>query len=361
MKKIIFFLPYFAFGGAEKAALNLCNYLSDEYEVIIIVLNKKNFPINLINKNLKIISLKKDRLINSIFSLSYYVFKLKPHYFISFLYGSNVFATLSKLISFSSAKLIFGVQNNFSQSLNNSKSYRTLITLYLFRISTLFSYKIITCSNGLKKEIKKIIFNNKQVYYVYNPIIDKNFYSRAYKSDKDLSKFQKNYINILSIGRFEKQKNLEFLLKSFKKLNIYNQYKLFLIGDGSLSSELKSLTQRLKLNNHVNFLGQKKNVNIFLRKSDYFVLSSNWEGFGNVLVEALFFNNKVISSDCDFGPSEILKKGKLGKLYETNNYIDFKKQFLNFRKKKPIFKSDLKSYYSSVVTKRYIDIIENKI
>lgn len=361
MKKIICFIPYFAFGGAEKAALNLCNYLSEKYEVIIIVLNKKNLPINLINKNLKIISLKKNRLFTSIFNLSYYVFKLKPNYFISFLYGPNVIATIAKLISFSSTKLIFGVQNNFSQSLESAKSFRTLITLYLFKLSTLFSYKIVACSYGLKKEIKKIIFNKKQIYYAYNPIIDRDFYSRSYKFDKDLLKFNKNYINILSIGRFEKQKNLEFLLRSFKKLNRCNQYKLFLIGDGTLSYELKSLTQRLNLKKYVNFLGQKKNVNVFLRKSDYFVLSSNWEGFGNVLVEALFFNNKVISSDCDFGPSEILKKGKLGKLYEKNNFIDFENKFLNFRKRKPIFKSDLKNYYSSEVAKRYIDIIENKI
>ena len=76
---------------------------------------------------------------------------------------------------------------------------------------------------------------------------------------------------------------------------------------------------------------------MFLRKADYFVLTSNWEGFGNVLVEALYFNNKVISSDCDYGPAEILKNGKLGKLYKMNNFLNFKNQFLNFKKNKPIF------------------------
>ncbi len=359
MKKLFCFVPYFTFGGAEKAAINLCNYLTNSYEVYIIVLNTKNFPYHNINKNLKIISLKKKRLSSSIFSLSYYLFKIKPDYFISFLYSTNVISTISKLISFSSTKLIFGVQNNYSQTLKNTNSLKTIISLNLFKFSTIFCEKIITCSIGLKNEIKKISFNSNKVYHVYNPIIDKNFYSKSLKFDKDLNLFDKKSIKILSVCRFEKQKNLEFLIRSFKKLNINNKFQLFLIGNGSLLKELKVLCTKLKLNNSVFFLGNKKNVNIFFRKSDYFVLSSNWEGFGNVLVEALYFNNKVISSDCKFGPKEILKNGKLGKLFKINSSIKFNYQFSKFNYKKPIFKHDLKQYYTLEVAQNYKKIIES--
>ena len=201
MKKIICFLPYLVYGGAEKAALNLCNDLSKQYLVTIIMLNKKNFPKNHTNKNIKFIYLNKKRLLTSIFSLSYFLIKIKPHFFISFLYSTNVIATLSKLISLSSAKLIFSVQNNFSKKLENNKSFRTIISLNLFKIATLFSYKIITCSDGLKNEIKEIAINKKQVYFVYNPIIDKDFYSISFKFDIDLLKFNliSKYLFILDL------------------------------------------------------------------------------------------------------------------------------------------------------------------
>ncbi len=359
MKKFFCFLPYFSFGGAERTAINLCNYLTDNYEVYIIVLNTKNFPHHNLNKNINLISLKKKRLISSIFSLSYYLYKIKPHYFISFLYSTNVISIISKIISLSTTKLIFGVQNNYFQTLKNANSLKTSISLYLFKYSTLFCEKIITCSIGLKYEIKKISYKPNKVYHVYNPIIDKNFYSQSYKFDKDLNLFNTKKIKILSICRFEKQKNVKFLISSFKKLNVNNKFKLFLIGNGSLLAELKSLCTKLKLNNSVFFLGNKKNVNIFLKKSDYFILSSNWEGFGNVLVEALYFNNKVISSNCKFGPEEILKNGKLGKLFKINSSIKFNYQFSKFYYKKPIFKHDLKQYYALEVAQNYKKIIES--
>jgi len=358
MKRLICFLPFFAHGGAEKAALNLCNNLINTYDVTIILLNKKNLPLDQLSSKIKTISLNKKRLINSIFSLAYYIIKLKPKYLISFLYSANVISTISKLISINPVKLIFGVQNNFSQTIKNTSSIRTIFSLYLFRYATFFSTKIITCSLGLKNEIKEICFNKKQVYFVYNPIIDKDFFSRSSKFDKDISLFNGNYKNILSIGRFEKQKNFDFLLRSFKKLNINSDYKLFLIGKGSLETELKKLCRKLNIMSDVTFLGEKKNVNIFLKRCDYFVLTSNWEGFGNVLVEALYFDKKIISSNCKYGPSEILKNGKLGKLYKMNNFLDFKKQFKNFHNKKTILKRDLKNFYSSQVAKNYIKVIE---
>ena len=73
------------------------------------------------------------------------------------------------------------------------------------------------------------------------------------------------------------------------------------------------------MNNDVFLLGEKKNVYNFIKKSDFFVLTSNWEGLGNVLVEALYFNKNIISSNCKFGPDEILKNGKVGHLYNMNN------------------------------------------
>ena len=91
-----------------------------------------------------------------------------------------------------------------------------------------------------------------------------------------------------------------------------------------MRNELEKLTKRLNLQNHITFHGHQNNVNYFYEKADIFVLSSIYEGFGNVLVEALNYGLKIISTDCPNGPSEILNSPKYGLLIPSNNKFALK-------------------------------------
>ena len=118
---------------------------------------------------------------------------------------------------------------------------------------------------------------------------------------------------ILSVGRLKRVKNHALLLHAFARLERADA-RLMLVGDGELEAELRGLVADLGISDRVIFAGFHPDPTPFYRTADLFVLSSDNEGFGNVIVEALACGTPVVSTDCPSGPSEILSGGKYGTL-----------------------------------------------
>ncbi len=121
------------------------------------------------------------------------------------------------------------------------------------------------------------------------------------------------------------RKNFSLLIQAFsialKRVFrvIINKPELYILGEGHEKENLESLISELKLQDKVFLPGFVDNPSEILSSANLFVLSSNREGFGNVLVEALSCGLPLISTDCPSGPSEILKNGQLGKLVPVND------------------------------------------
>jgi glycosyltransferase involved in cell wall biosynthesis len=110
---------------------------------------------------------------------------------------------------------------------------------------------------------------------------------------------------ILGVGRLTKQKRFDVLIRAYHQANIKN-YKLVILGEGNQKPELEKLISELQLNDFVIMPGFVKNPYPWYKKAKLFVLSSDVEGFGNVLAEALVCGTPVVSTDC--GPvSEVLR------------------------------------------------------
>jgi glycosyltransferase involved in cell wall biosynthesis len=96
--------------------------------------------------------------------------------------------------------------------------------------------------------------------------------------------------------------------------------RLVILGEGRLRNELLQFAQELGISNDVSFPGFADNPYAYMAKASAYVLSSAWEGFANVLVEALACQTQVISTDCPSGPSEILENGRFGRLVPVGDY-----------------------------------------
>lgn len=118
---------------------------------------------------------------------------------------------------------------------------------------------------------------------------------------------------VLTVGRFKSQKNHTLLLRAFARLECADA-RLMLLGNGDLEPELRSLAAGLGIGDRVIFAGFHADPTPFYRTADLFVLSSDYEGFGNVIVEALANGVPVVSTDCPSGPAEILSNGEFGTL-----------------------------------------------
>lgn len=123
---------------------------------------------------------------------------------------------------------------------------------------------------------------------------------------------------ILGIGRLSYQKGFDTLLCAFAQLK-HPTLDLVLLGDGPLKPDLEALAVTLGVKDRVVLAGFVDDPSVYLRAAALFVLASRWEGFPNVLTEALASGVPVVSTDCPGSPREVLQNGLLGRLVPVDD------------------------------------------
>jgi len=219
-----------------------------------------------------------------------------------------------KLIDFKHQNKIWFVVHNsqskkFKQRNIFSRIKKTLIFKKIYN-----SANIICVSKGVQRDlIDNLKIKANKIKTIYNPF---NF-----DKIKELSKepIDLNFDYIINVGALNRVKRQDLLIKAYSKLNTH--LHLVLLGKGNQEKSLKKLAKNLKIEDRVHFLGWNSNPYKFIKNAKLFVLSSDIEGFGNVLVESLVLDTPVVSTNCPSGPNEILVD-ELGKfLVEPNNEI----------------------------------------
>ena len=130
----------------------------------------------------------------------------------------------------------------------------------------------------------------------------------SYKDDKK---------TFIAIGRMVPQKNFSLLIDAFSLVNNEVESRLIILGEGPLMSEIEKQIDDLCLTKDIILKGFVDNPFQHIINADVFVLTSLWEGFGNVIVESLSLGVQVVTTDCDSGPNEILENGKYGFMSKT--------------------------------------------
>jgi glycosyltransferase involved in cell wall biosynthesis len=119
---------------------------------------------------------------------------------------------------------------------------------------------------------------------------------------------------VLAVARLAYQKNLDVLLHAFARLRAQRPARLIILGDGKERSELEVLARTLGIAADVAMPGFVANPYPWYARAGVFALSSRFEGFGMVIAEALYCGCPVVSTDCPYGPAEILDGGRYGRL-----------------------------------------------
>ena len=156
-----------------------------------------------------------------------------------------------------------------------------------------------------------------KTYFIPN-IIGEPFENQEKINFKD----KENFISF--VGRLDREKNVIALLEIFKESKIPTNWKLQIIGDGSERKNLEQLVEKNQLQERIIFYGTKTSEEILklLRRSKIFGFTSLKEALPTVLVEAMFCSNAIISYNCNYGPSDIVKNNS-GFLIDVNNKEDF--------------------------------------
>jgi glycosyltransferase involved in cell wall biosynthesis len=175
--------------------------------------------------------------------------------------------------------------------------------------------KLVTPSQGVSDCFPWIPARKKAV--IYNPLVPIITTQEPIQLSFNFNQ-SKNWI--VAMGRLTYQKNFEMLLSAFAKIaDRHPQWQLLIIGEGELRKKLENLRGELNLQDRVLLPGALKNPFPVLKQAKFFVLSSHYEGFGNVLIEALACGLPVISTNCPSGPSEIVRDEIDGILIDNEN------------------------------------------
>jgi len=217
----------------------------------------------------------------------------------------------------------------------------------------------VAVSNGATQSaIKRLGLSPSKTKTIYNPVLER--VSSVQHCNRITTP-----IRIVAAGRLTEAKDYPTMIRALREV-VFSEHiecSLDIYGDGPLRNQLEALVSELGLTKHVFFRGFVGDLEAKLPEYDIFLLSSRWEGFSNVLVEALSSGLFVISTDCPSGPREILKNGDYGILVPTESPLEMSGAIVrllrdkHYRPKMNGLSAHLQNFTTSVATCRYICLV----
>lgn len=310
-------LPNLQGGGAERVALNLANHWAVQgMQVEFVLMEARGELLELVDPRIPIHSLNASRIRGSILPLRAYFAERKPAVASVGLWPLTSATILAWQLAGRPGTLFTTDHINLTISCLLELKLSPLYLQALLRFTYPLATGLTAVSDGVKKDLCRMgSFAEERVAVIHNPVVR----GLVNPAPVDVAVRQQLWgpgfnHHVLAVGSFKAQKNFPPLLQAFAQLPHSLNAKLTILGEGILRPELEALIQELGLEDRVALPGFALDPSLWYRTADLFVLSSSWEGFGNVIVEALECGVPVVSTDCPFGPAEILDNGRYGRL-----------------------------------------------
>jgi len=219
----------------------------------------------------------------------------------SFLKRPNYVNCLSRLWG-NKARIIISERAFLSEYLKIMSPPKRFIAIHLTRRLYPLAHLIISNSELIKTDLQKN-FNIHTNYKVINNPVNLDMISRLSSIDAGIP--NDTIFTFISVGLFRQEKNHNLLIDAFSKI-VHLPVRLVLLGKGNMEETIKNKVRTMNLETQIIFLGFDSNPFKYLAKSDCFILSSDFEGLPNCILEAMACSIPVISTDCRSGPREIL-------------------------------------------------------
>lgn len=297
-------------GGTERVTTLISNQLAKiGYKVYILSLTEGNKPFFELENSIQIGSLypKKISMKNNFLGVVWKIRKYIKQNQIDTLIVVDSISCIFTIPALYGLKINHICWEHFNFNVNLGVKFRDLgrklAAKYCNYVVTLTKRDKELWENGLKNIKAKIV-----------PIANPTPYENIKHTPSLESK------TILAVGRLTYQKGFDLLISAWAEVCKTNyDWKLQIIGSGEDEEALKLQAESLKIEHRVEFIPATKNIEYYYRNASIYCMSSRFEGFGMVILEALSFGIPVISFDCDAGPSDMIINHKNGYLIENGN------------------------------------------
>lgn len=318
--KITFFLQNLAGGGAQCSVVNLANqYVEQGIHVDMVLAQESGSYLTSLDEKINLVVLGKSKTFLAIWALRRYLITTQPTTIMASITNANIALVMAKWLLPKSLKtrICLNQVNHLTYSATKGEklSWANKIKLKLIAFAYSFADTVISMSRGVENDMLSYGFIQKQnSCFIYNPVVTPKM---SVLAKEEIPSFNKP--TFIAVGRLTKQKNFKLLINAFAKVKKQLDAQLVILGEGELRTELEQQINHLGLIHLVSLPGFVKNPFAYMKQANVFVLSSLWEGFGNVVAESLAVGTNVVSTDCPSGPAEILDNGKYGFLVPVND------------------------------------------
>lgn len=297
--------------GSTKVAMALAfgHKETNKFEPILIFRRKKKRDPSLINEirtqGIPFAEVANKPKFLTIYQLVKLIKKYNPQILVAHGYSEHIWGRIAAILA--KVPIIIQVEHN-------TEKYKPQ-HFWESRLLSKYTHKIICVSYGVKEYLVSLGFSPKNLQVIYNGIQVQNYFS-----NQELP-LLKRQLNIIMIARFARQKDHTTLIKATHQLLEY-PLNVLLVGGGknAYRKKCEELVQKLGLQDKILFLGKRTEIPELLAQNQIFVLSTHYEGFGLVVVEAMIAGCIVIGSNVA-GVSELIKDGETGFLVPPNDPI----------------------------------------
>ncbi len=353
-KKVYFLLPGLTFGGAERIIFTLLNHLDDEkYDFTLFLFKNVDFPTSQLKPNIKVRELGIERIRFSIFKILPVIYKEKPDIFFSG--WGEISAFMSPFIPFLKKTKFISRETNVVSQHVTKKEIKVFYNFY-----NNFQ-RIIAQSDDMKKDlIENFNIKEKKIVKINNPV-DFDFINARLEISVKPESFKDHYKNVVAIGNLSSRKGFDNLLNVFSKLT-HENILLHILGDGDDREMLYAMKESLGLKNVI-FHGKQENPYQFLKYADLFILSSRYEGFPNVLLEAGACGTYSLANNCPGGINEIIQHSINGEIADIENYEDFAQKIISVMQRdydRESIKNSIRSRFSKdIILDQYEKVLQD--
>ena len=362
MKKVFFIIPTLTQGGAERVIVTLLKFLDKtKFKATIMVVNmNEEVYSEEIPEEVDIIDLKCNRVRTAIPKIILNLWRHKPHIVMSTLGHLNIAIAMSRIFMPFGIKFIARETIVVSEKLSRGK-FQKLWKL-LHRIFYPTFNKIICQSEDMKRDISGILGSEKNLVLINNPVDCERIHNLSRLYDQSVEEYynDRSYTYLIAAGRLIEQKGFEMLIEAIALID-NPKIKLAILGHGPLEEKILSLVEYYKLQDQVTLLGYQKNPYIWISRANAFVLSSYYEGFPNVVLEALSCGVPVISTPAPGGTKEILESIEGCYLSNEISAKSLMKAISDFiySKRRIIMDNAVKPYKPEKICKEYMHVFLN--
>ena len=318
LRRVLFYLPEMKVGGAEISLLRLAQGLREHGMQPAFAIHRADAAARRLAGDMELVSLDADRTLAAVRRLAAVLHGRRPDFLVSALTHANVVAAISAKLARVPTRVVLSEHAPITsmRQVDGSRTYRATLAAmpWAYRLAD----SVVAVSQGVYDDIGPMLAagTRRRFEIIPNPVLRPDWQAMSQAAVEDEWFDPGAAPVVLSVGRLSPEKNFALLIRAFAQLPAASgpQPRLAIIGDGPERDRLRALIDALGLHERVRLLGQRDNPFAYMRRSRVFAFASNFEGFGNVLIEAMACGLPIVCTDCPVGPREILCDGRYGDL-----------------------------------------------